>query len=175
MMGRILISVRPEYFTMIYLKKKIFELRKSYPKEADAKDCDIEVLVYCCGAARLPRREYLEIRRKTGGRIDEWEGKVAAAFALRQVYSSKYVSGDLGNGWQTNECPHHEGLNRPGIEKLIGVSLQDAERYAGTGTLYLWRIDDFRTLERPRGVSEFGLRRPPQSWCRLRNNTGGAA
>ena len=165
MAKKVIISIRPEFFTMVYLRKKTFELRKSYPKEADAKGCEIEVLVYCCGVKRLSLFKYVDIHKKTEGMIDRWQGKIAAKFVLKNVYTSKYVSGDLGNGWQTNECPYHEGLNRPDIESVIGISYQEAEKYAGDKTLYLWKIDGFEILEQPKDISEFSLKRPPQSWC----------
>jgi hypothetical protein len=57
------------------------------------------------------------------------------------------------------------GINRPFVEKMTGISTDEAERYAGTGTLYLWKVEGLQLFETPMALGDFGIKRAPQSWC----------
>lgn len=58
----------------------------------------------------------------------------------------------------------------PVLVKETCVSLSEAEAYAGDDLVWFWDINnmiDYCSTKgyRVRNVAEFGLKRPPQSWC----------
>ena len=50
------------------------------------------------------------------------------------------------------------------------VSVQDARNYADGNILYKWRIRSLITYSAPKKLSEFGLDKPPQSWCYVKED-----
>lgn len=58
----------------------------------------------------------------------------------------------------------------PAIVEEACVTMQEAEEYAAGKELWFWDVNDMIDYcstkgYRVRNVSEFGLKRPPQSWC----------
>ncbi len=41
---------------------------------------------------------------------------------------------------------------------------------AGKGTIYAWRISNCQRYDSPKALIDFGLGKPPQSWCYLSNS-----
>lgn len=75
-----------------------------------------------------------------------------------------YVSGTgavLGQftcpGWtRTNFMPH--------LSRRACVPTEDLERYAAGKQLYGWMVEEPEAFQKPCGLEEYGLRRPPVSW-----------
>ena len=42
---------------------------------------------------------------------------------------------------------------------------REIENYLGNRNGYIWQITDVVIYDTPRSLSDFGLKRPPQSWC----------
>ena len=45
------------------------------------------------------------------------------------------------------------------------LSFDEREAYLGAKMGYGWHISDLQIYDKPKELSEFGLKRPPQSWC----------
>lgn len=45
------------------------------------------------------------------------------------------------------------------------VSTADLKKYAGEKPLYGWMVNEPQAFEEPHPLAEFGLTRPPMSWC----------
>ena len=45
------------------------------------------------------------------------------------------------------------------------VEMDEFIEYSNGNDLYAWNISDLKIYDKPRELSEFGMNRPPQSWC----------
>lgn len=120
----IIATIKPEHLGNIRSGKKLFEMRKTCPKEVPFK-------VLCCQSGS--------------------GGKILAEFVVYDPIRAM-PSAVPEILWQT--C----------------VYVWDIERYADGREIYFWDVHkmiDYCTTKgyRVRNVSEFGLKRAPQSWC----------
>ena len=122
-MRTIIATIMPQHLGKIRSRKKLFEMRKSCPKELPFR-------VLCCQSG-------------TGGQI-------LAEFEVHspiKAYPAEH----------------------PELVSQTCVSTQEAEQYAAGKELWFWEIRhmiDYCSAKgyRVRNVSEFGLKRAPQSW-----------
>lgn len=49
------------------------------------------------------------------------------------------------------------------------LTAKEAIEYAGGMTVYLWRIRSLVDYREPRALGAYGLERPPQSWCYVKD------
>lgn len=147
-MKAVLLSIRPNWCKKIFNGEKTIEVRKSRPK----LEPPFEVLVYCTTVKNMPLADYVEIHLATGGRIDEWSGKVIGEFICNKVdvyrFSNYEAQYDVTHDEMSQMC-----LNHP---ELIA--------YGKGKPLYGWHITEPKLSDRPRELSEFGIARAPQSW-----------
>lgn len=123
-METIIATIKPVHLGNIRSGKKLYEMRKSCPKE-------IPFRVLCCESGS--------------------GGKILAEFVVYTPLKVRPAS------W-----PEHI--------RLTCVSMSTAEEYANGKAIWLWDVNnmiDYCTTEghRVRNISEFGLKRAPQSWC----------
>ncbi len=89
-------------------------------------------------------------------------------------------SGSCGHIMAVFTCPRWEDVTEaPEGELAARAVITRAEvrgyREQGSGRLYGWVVEDFEWLkgtDRERHVVDFGLDRPPQSWCYAKEATG---
>lgn len=82
-------------------------------------------------------------------------------------------SGTAGRIVATFRCrayPSMEKAQDTTIAKLCAITAAEVQGYRnkGKGQLYGWLIEDFEVLKgttRERHIVDFGINRPPQSWC----------
>ena len=80
------------------------------------------------------------------GGQERYSGKVIAKFTL--PYGKEY---DKYDGWL--------------VGKSAQISSKEFSEYKGNKeVLYGWGIENVIVFEQPKELSEFGLKRPPQSW-----------
>lgn len=96
------------------------------------------------------------------------------------IYCTQSGKTDLAKGKVIGEftCSGIEtyGYNKNGYglkdeKKLLELSCLTAEElyhYLQGKKAYGWDISDLAMYDKPRELSEFGLERPPQSWCYVR-------
>lgn len=58
-------------------------------------------------------------------------------------------------------------INKEFLENTC-VTCVEAQQYAGGKTLYKWYIRSLFLYQKPRPLSQYGLDRPPMSWCYIR-------
>lgn len=69
------------------------------------------------------------------------------------------------------ECPMQVSVHEwPELVRGACVFMHEAEKYAAGKEVWFWDVNnmiDYRTTpgHKARNISEFGLTRPPQSWC----------
>ena len=147
-MKAVLISIRPKWVEKIVRGEKTLEVRKTRPKLETPFKC----YIYCTGVKRSPLGEYVEVHRKTGGAVDEWQEKVMGEFTcdtILPVTVECSSPADLGEGLEVPE-----------------TCLTDREilDYLGNGKQgYLWHISGLKLYGEPKELSEFCF--PPELYC----------
>lgn len=154
-MKSILISIRPQWVAEILNGEKTIEVRRSKPK----RELPIDVLIYCTNGGGCITSGYTP-SGKTYPYFPKghsnFSGKVVGKFRLRKVDKL-----DMEN-------PYGEPTRR--LLNEACVTLGEARTYAG-GThprynpLFAWHISDLEIFDEPKPLSEFGLKRAPQSYC----------
>ena len=100
---------------------------------------------------------------------NEQNGKVIGEFVCDKVFLLHPYTYDGGNADLRHRklIQTFEGSSK-GNEILAATCLTQDEMfdYIGAGNYgYGWHISDLKTYGNPKELSEFGLTRPPQSWC----------
>ena len=72
-------------------------------------------------------------------------------------------------GWVNKNDSDFKFLIREKVEKLGCVSIEALKQYQGDSLeLFAWYVGKVVRFKNPRPISEFGLKRPPQSWQYLK-------
>lgn len=139
----VLASIQPFWCIKIAYRMKRLEVRKNRPK----LEPPFKVYIYCTSVKSLNISDYVKAHRLTGGAVDDWSGKVFGEFTCDWIL--------LDRARENADRLHHEGL----------IPMEQLLNYGGGKPLYGWGVSDVVLYERPKDLSEFGLSRPPQSWC----------
>ena len=161
-MKAVLISIRPKWVEKIVSGEKTLEVRKTRPKLETPFKC----YIYCTGVKRSPLGEYVEVHRKTGGAVDEWQEKVMGEFTCDRI--DRVLWNDYGTGY---DCSDDDVA-------AACLTRDELDAYGKHGPLYMWHISGLKLYDEPKELIQFdGLRetkfglepwqleRPPQSWC----------
>lgn len=69
-------------------------------------------------------------------------------------------------GWVNKNDSDFKFLIREKVEKLGCVSIEALKQYQGDSLeLFAWYVGKVVQFKNTRSLSDFGLKRPPQSWC----------
>lgn len=173
-MESVLISIQPKWCELIANGKKTIEVRKTKP----SIEIPFKCYIYCTSVKSIPLNEYVKIHQTTGGKIDDWHGKVIGEFFCRNIYDIECSSVDYNYFSQNGTC----------------LSVQEFIRYCNGKDLYGWHISDLVIYDEPKAIDEFyrhdntydnafgyafedrtksvPLKRPPQSWCYVEEVNG---
>lgn len=169
-MKHVMISIKPQYFEKILNKEKLLEIRKSVPKELlNREECIVEI--YCTkGKPYLYRvndddefeldskLRYIEDSNMFVKEYNALNGKVVARWHLKK-YDEFEVWSDV---WLISDQVREELKT---IRKNSCLSQAELLGYLGKKCGYAWHIEDLHIYDKPKELAEFGLKRPPQSWC----------
>ena len=173
----VLISIQPFWCAKIANGVKTIEVRKTRPK----KKAPFRCFIYCTNAGRplvygdIPtlggwREEYTQTygySREAAERI--WEvmnGKIIGEFVCAEIarYAkygkagspARYMKTSPG-GYPPTEIHHY----------ALQLDPEELEQYGKGAPLYGWQICDLQIYGEGelRALSDFGIKRPPQSWC----------
>ena len=140
-MTEIMISLRPEWFNPIMQKMKAYEVRKSVPL------CNVpfKVYLYCTAGGEAVFRSGLI------GKIQSYRmnGTVCGEFT----------------------CVSTTDRNPPWKDNIGGTCLTAPEMYVYAGKaekLSFMAIKDPIIYDKPKHLSDFGIKYAPQSWCYLK-------
>ena len=184
-MKSILISIKPKWVAKILNGEKTSEIRKTAPK----CELPIDVYIYCtneknkylywdwydppyvenewfvsnCKQLFAPRLEHKKHKN----------GKIVAKFTLREVEKFDFISEQK---YKDNILKYNEEIrkhNRICKEACMGavkVVCYLDKKCLGvnnpSGMIgYAWHISDLEIFDEPKKLSDFGLKRAPQSWC----------
>lgn len=169
-MTEIMMSIRPEWCDKIASGEKTVEVRKSEPKEHWRVLNGLRVYVYCTKA-----KERLVEILKDGAELygDTYHGE--PVFITTPKYISQY--GFPGYVIGEFECTQIEELTemfyidepyRFPDRGNCCLTMEELKKYGGGKRLYAWHIDNFKRYDNKKVLSDFGMKRPPQSWCYLK-------
>lgn len=161
-MKSVMLSIKPKYCELIASGKKTIEVRKTRPKIETPFKC----YIYCTkdNTDICPKRIWWKADETGFQHI--MNSKVIGEFVCDKI--DRIVHGGTSNeniqlcilddDWQyiplSNEYLYQTQL-----------SYAELEKYSNGGNLYGWHISDLVIYDEPKELSEFGLTRPPQSWC----------
>ena len=165
-MKSILISIRPEWVAKILNGEKTLEFRKNAPK------CDLPIdgYIYCTEPnAKETLSLFTKEAREHYGRVAEFierkrvdnpnmrwsicNGKVIAKFTLRYCFTF------------TPDLSFYDSGLKEVLLKASCLSEEQIKAYAdGAEFLKAWEISDLVIFDEPKKLSDFGLKRAPQSW-----------
>ncbi len=159
----VLASIKPKYCELIASGKKTAEIRKNRPKI----DVPFKCYIYCT------RNELLTKSHNTGQIYVATDKKYQTALEKRGnvTLSDKVIGeficdridvidviemyGSFSHIHEADMCLNEKSCLS---NDEIDMYLQDKQGYA-------WHISDLQIYDKPKELSEFGLTRPPQSWC----------
>ena len=159
-----MISVKPRFCDLIAREKKKIEVRKTRPKTEIPFKC----YIYCTRAKRSEKlysngmvivkdtRKLLDPSvRYPGSKIfQRWNGKVIGEFVCKAILPISITYSDTNSRIALREFPY---------TCLTDKEIMD---YLGNGkTGYGWHISDLIIYDKPKDLSDFGMKRSPQSWC----------
>ena len=159
-----MISVKPRFCDLIAREKKKIEVRKTRPKTEIPFKC----YIYCTRAKRSEKlysngtvivkdtRKLLDPSvRYPGSKIfQRWNGKVIGEFVCKAILPISITYSDTNSKIALREFPY---------TCLTDKEIMD---YLGNGkTGYGFHISDLVIYDKPKDLSDFGMKRPPQSWC----------
>lgn len=151
----IIISIRPEWVEKILNGEKTIELRKTLP------NCKypIDVYIYCTKSDRY----HLDWKFGKNAHDKRWFcwAKKSPYYQERQeIYSGKVIA--------KFTLPYgllHDRYDAWLITEKAKVSKDEFFEYKGRKKeIYGWKIKNLIVFKKPKELSEFGLKRPPQSW-----------
>ena len=145
-MKYILVSVKKKYVDLIFSGKKLLEMRLTAPNE----DLPIKVFIYeTFGRYNNITKQY------------EGSGKVVGEFILNNIKE-----------FDVNPLEKNKYLITQQDLDIICLTYEELCEYGGGRKLYGWKVNNelckYRT---PINLSEFNLKRPPQSWQYLSKNS----
>ena len=157
-MKHILISIQPQHTMNILHKDKILEIRKTIPK------CELPCKVYIYCTKAKPHLYSID----DDNPLKPLNGRVVAEFTLNKIDTIEICDPDvLVNGKIVDVMEY---------KKDICISHDDFLNYIGYGDNhdgwgnkewsigYGWHIEDLKIYDKPKELSEFGIKRAFQSW-----------
>ena len=148
----VLISIRPKWCELIASGKKTVEIRKTRPK----LETPFKVYIYATKAANDEPFSY------TIQKNYDAPGERTYRYSCGGEVIGEFVCDRIDDIMISCSDPNIRGI------PVQGTGLTDREimDYIGNGkTGFSWHISDLVTCNKPKKLSEFNLKRPPQSWC----------
>ena len=164
-MKSVLISIQPKWCELIANRKKTIEVRKTMPK-IPVPDCPFKCYIY----------ETLK------GKYFEYDGDVISkeyTYRGKGKVIGEFICWDIDTidkrGVNNNFDYCYESLNVWGNDD-IEIEITDIKNSCipknelneygkNAKCLYAWHISNLKIYDNPKELSEFNLKRPPQSWC----------
>ena len=167
-MKSVMISIQPKWCGLIANRKKTVEVRKTKPELETPFKC----YIYCTKSKKEFLQShsnikfYCEDRDFIGGHGVGWyrrlNGSVIGEFVCSDITWGNGLNFVVKEDAETTlqgTC-----LTKDDIYKYIGLE-RGMSRSDKKTEFYRWHISDLVIYDKPKELSEFGLERPPQSWC----------
>jgi len=153
MSKEVLISIRPEWCSLILSGAKKLEIRRTRPKIETPFKCHI----YC---TKDKHGGIASFQKPDGGYIFS-NGHVIADFICDRII-------DIGVPY-----PAWSAEMNQDILKAACMSYSEMHSYAGHDTVYGLHISDLHIFDHSKSLDKYGMIRPPQSWCYVYSDDDG--
>lgn len=160
-MKSVMLSIKPQWCGLIASGEKTIEVRKTKPREA----APFRVLLYCTKGpielAKDKNGDFVLLAKNKTADISGFEllsGKVIAEFVCDEIIYLGNVSTDSWDRLLGSVHEHHKFIVR-------NHALLTEKEMLSYGGKYGWHISNLTIYAEPKELSEFGLKRAPQSWC----------
>lgn len=155
-MKSVLMSIKPKWCELIASGKKIIEIRKTKPRI----DTPFKCYIYCTKHSR----EHL-VRMPDGShRIYDGRnyGKSCTMLHFKGECNSKVIGEFI--------CDEIIDVVDIGGSEFYAASCMDIAEWlkytdGHKGKVWCWHISALKMYDKPKELSEFGIKRPPQGWC----------
>lgn len=160
-MKSVLISIQPKWCELILKGKKTVEVRKTRPKletpfkcyvyQTKGKEKLIDIIKdgdICYGEIYHGKPVFIKIRE---------DSVYADLFGRKQKVIGEFVCDTI----VTDKTFGHDPL----FNGAACMSEVEAAAYSCQSPIYGWHISNLKIYNKPKKLGEFGLTRPPQSWC----------
>ncbi len=176
----VLLSIQPKWCELIASGRKTIEVRKTKPKLPTPFKC----YIYCTMAGH--KGKYLHTSNKHG-QLLFWDnpkdtsitvqpenydymaytcrGKVIGEFVCSEIHSILQIGNMNSSKCDYRAVTGDSILLNDDIFDFACLSKKDVNTYLKGQKGYGWHISDLKIYDKPKELSEFGLTRPPQSWC----------
>lgn len=131
----VLLSIQPKWCELIASGQKTIEVRKTKPKLPTPFKC----YIYQTKRTWIYSIYY--------SKIADWQRKVIGEFVCDTIITDRTFGHD------------------PLFNAMSCMSDTEISAYCTKNEMYGWHISDLKIYDTPKELIEFGLTRPPQSWC----------
>ena len=160
-MKSVLMSIQPKWCELIASGKKTIEVRKTAPKIATP----FKVYIYCTqGKYEALWRygcSYYYDTQFPNERPNKVNGKVIGEFVCDKMFDIYEFS---GSRFWLNET----------LVKATCLTEKEINDYGKGKDVFGWHISNLVIYDKPKELSEFSLKRPPQSWCYVEESENNA-
>ena len=148
-MKSVLISIKPKWCELIVKGEKTVEVRKTRPKI----ETPFKGYIYCTKNNDKDIYDVLYLHT-TNGKLVKMNGKVVGEFVCDAIFPISIEYSNTSSTIAQNEFPY------------TGMTDKEIIDYLGNGkTGYGCHISALKIYDEPKELSEFEVKRPPQSWC----------
>ena len=164
----VLLSIKPKYCELIASGKKTVEVRKTRPKIPTPFKC----YIYCTKPKMITKYvfkpedypEYMRPEKTVFCKVPD----ASSPFCSPVNGNSKVIGEFVCDKIITVDCDSAAPFDKESgkyIDKETCLSRDDFVKYTGFIMAYGWHISDLKIYDTPKELSEFSLKRAPQSWC----------
>ena len=155
-MNEIMLSIRPKWCELIASGQKTIEIRKTKPR------CNVpfKVYIYCTE----------DFRTSTKDRNHKfWIGEpINGASDGRYLGNGKVIGEFVCDRIVNVDCDSVAPFDKDSgsyIDKQICIDREQFIEYTRFRCCFGWHISDLIIYDKPKDLSDFGMKRPSQSWC----------
>lgn len=157
-MADVLLSIRPKWCELIANGEKTVEVRKTRPKQ----DTPFRCCIYCT-RPRFEHEDFICLETDKGVRGFHGGGMVIGEFVCDEIYRIEAIGPLPWGGSKGSWAPFD-----PNDACLTASEIED---YINGEDGFGWHISNLVIYDNPVPLAEFGefgMKRPPQSWCYVR-------
>lgn len=154
-MKAVILSIRPKWCKLICDGKKTIELRKTRPKLETPFKC----YIYC---TKDNFNSLFQSKAFLSHNCQVCNGKVIGEFVCDRIY--QYSTGNVeGIDISDDDMTKCSCLSKGEIEQYE-TSAEPKENCIYCIGVYGWHISELVIYDKPKELSDYSLKRPPQSW-----------
>lgn len=155
-MKSILMSIKPKWCELIASGKKTIEVRKTRPK------IDTPFMVYIYETQGDTDTPFVD---EDGHVIFKGRGLVIGEFVCDKIEQYDFLHTILNVAYCVSDNSDNRFLSYKSapLDKMC-LTQEELLAYGKGKPLYGWHIDDLIVYDEPKPITEYGLKRAPESW-----------